>query len=53
MAGWTDDYWATITMRGHWDSWQVTDYGEVAPIEVWALERLLHGEYERIEWTRE
>lgn len=51
MAGWTDDYWATITMRGYADSWQVTDYGEVAPIEVWALERLLHSEYEQIKWT--
>ncbi|MBN8741829.1 MAG: hypothetical protein BGP24_07015 [Lysobacterales bacterium 69-70] len=51
MAGWTDDYWVTITLRGHADSWQVTDYGEVAPVEVWALERLLHSAYERIEWT--
>lgn len=51
MAGWTDDYWATITLHGYADSWQVTDYGEVAPIEVWALERLLHSEYERIAWT--
>ncbi len=51
LAGWTDDYDATITLSGRAGRWRVSDYGEVAPVEVWALETLLHTQYERLEWT--
>ncbi|WP_386068955.1 DUF6438 domain-containing protein [Tahibacter sp. UC22_41] len=53
LADWTDDYNATITLSGRAGRWRVSDYGEVAPIEVWALETLLHAQYERLEWTSE
>lgn len=53
LAGWTDDYFATITLSGRAGRWRVGDYGEVAPVEVWALESLLHAQYERLHWTSE
>jgi Domain of unknown function (DUF6438) len=48
---WTDDYEATITAGSYRESWTVTDYGEVAPMEVWALEQVLHLLRQDTEWT--
>ncbi|WP_257386499.1 hypothetical protein [Tahibacter caeni] len=41
---------ATITLSGRAGQWRVSDYGEVAPVEIWALETLLHVQYERLDW---
>jgi hypothetical protein len=52
MGKWTDDSTAIIRVQAKNKAWTVTDYGRVAPVEVWALESLLHTFRERIEWTR-
>jgi hypothetical protein len=52
MAQWTDDSTAIIRAQAKSETWVVTDYGRVAPVEVWALESQLHAFRERIEWTR-
>ena len=48
---WTDDSTAIIRVRSNDQTWQVSDYGRVAPVEVWALELLLHDFREQIEWV--
>ena len=48
---WTDDYTATIRASSNGSSWVVSDYGRVAPVEVWALETLLHTFQEKSEWA--
>jgi hypothetical protein len=47
---WTDDYIVKISATAGGDSWTVSDYGQVAPPEVWALEELLHATYQNTEW---
>ncbi len=51
MGQWTDDYTAIIRASSRSGSWTVSDYGRVAPVEVWALEMLLGNLKEQIEWT--
>ncbi len=51
MAQWTDDYTAVIRATSKDQTWVVSDYGRVAPVEVWALETLLHTFREQNEWT--
>ncbi len=48
---WTDDYTAIISAKSSDGTWSVSDYGEVSPIEVWALARILHDFKERIDWN--
>ena len=50
-AQWTDDYTAIIRATSKDQTWTVSDYGRVAPVEVWALETLLHTYREQSEWT--
>lgn len=50
VAQWTDDYTAIIRVKSKNGVWRVSDYGEVAPPEVWALETLLHIYREKVEW---
>lgn len=51
QAAWTDDSTDIVTLSGREGSWRVLDYGEIAPVEVWALASLLHVQYERIVWN--
>jgi hypothetical protein len=51
-ASWTDDFEARISAGNHEYSWEAVDYGEVAPIEIWSLERVLHGLREETKWER-
>ena len=51
MGQWTDDYTATIRAKSKNQTWTVSDYGRVAPVEVWALEMLLQSFKEQNEWT--
>jgi hypothetical protein len=48
---WTDDYTAIIRASSKDQSWTVSDYGRVAPVEVWTLETLLHVFKEETEWS--
>lgn len=50
MASWTDDFKAEIAVASPHGDWHVSDYGEVAPVEVWALEQVLHGIYLAADW---
>lgn len=50
-ALWTDDYEARVRAVSGTDTWTVLDYGQVAPVEVWALETLLHDTKERQDWV--
>lgn len=47
---WTDDYSAIIRVQSEDGSWCVSDYGQVAPVQVWALEELLHQFRNQIQW---
>ncbi|WP_132145325.1 DUF6438 domain-containing protein [Luteibacter rhizovicinus] len=47
---WTDDYSAIIRVESASGSWCVSDYGQVAPVQVWALEELLHQFRGKIQW---
>lgn len=47
---WTDDFSVTITAKTANGSWRVHDYGQVAPAEVWALQELLHGTRNTLQW---
>jgi hypothetical protein len=47
---WTDDYSAIVRVQSESDSWCVSDYGQVAPVQVWALEELLHQFRNQIQW---
>ena len=46
----TDDYTATIVAEGADGTWRVSDYGQVAPVQVWVLEQMLHSYQESTEW---
>jgi len=48
---WTDDYKVIIRANSKGKVWEVSDYGRVAPVEVWALETLLHTFKEQNEWA--
>ena len=48
---WTDDYTAIITAESVDGKWTVSDYGQVSPIEVWALATVMHSFRESIEWN--
>lgn len=48
---WTDDSVVKIEAGSAQESWTVSDYGEVAPVEVWALEQVLDMIRQDIEWT--
>jgi hypothetical protein len=48
---WTDDYTAIIRVTAGNKTWEVSDYGQVAPSEVWALESIAHMLKEQVEWT--
>ena len=48
---WTDDYTAIISAKSDGQTWSVSDYGRVAPVEVWALESLLDAYKSQIDWT--
>ncbi len=50
-GAWTDDSGALMRARSRNQTWEVYDYGRVAPVEVWALETLLHSFKENREWT--
>ena len=50
MAGWSDDYFAIIRAESRGGTWMVSDYGQVAPVEVWALETMLHVFKEHAKW---
>lgn len=39
---WTDDYFAIMRVESDAGSWCVSDYGLVAPVQVWAMEELMH-----------
>ncbi|WP_457353770.1 DUF6438 domain-containing protein [Roseateles sp. P5_D6] len=47
---WTDDYTAIVRATSKGETWSVSDYGRVAPVEVWALETLLHNFKEQGKW---
>jgi hypothetical protein len=49
---WTDDYTVQIIATGGRGTWEVSDYGQVAPPAVWALEELLHSTYQATTWTQ-
>lgn len=53
LAGWTDDFTVEITAASPQGDWRVSDYGEVAPVEVWALEQVLHAIYLSTDWKAE
>jgi uncharacterized protein DUF6438 len=48
---WTDDSTSTIRATFNGQTWQVSDYGMVAPPEVWALEMILHMYRDKMEWS--
>jgi hypothetical protein len=48
---WPDDFGVTITAKSGDNTWQVRDYGQVGPPELWALEELLHGTRARLQWA--
>lgn len=47
---WTDDYSAIMRVQSEGRSWCVSDYGQVAPVQVWALEELLSQFRNQIQW---
>lgn len=51
LAPWTDSVMIKIAVVSRSGDWRVSDIGEVAPVEVWALEQLLHGIYLSTEWA--
>ena len=51
MGRWTDDYFVTITVMDSQGGWSVSDYGQVAPPEVWALQQLLFRQYATLRWA--
>ena len=51
MGQWTDDYTAIVRASSGDETWTVSDYGRVAPVEIWALEVLLHSFQESSEWV--
>ena len=48
---WTDDSTSVIRATTDGQTWQVSDYGMVAPPEVWSLEVILHFYKENMEWS--
>ena len=51
IGQWTDDYSVKITANDARGSWSVTDYGQVAPPEVWALEQIMFGMRSSLPWA--
>jgi hypothetical protein len=49
-GGWTDDSGVTITAKSSTGTWQVYD-GRVGPPAVWALEQILDGTRNRLQWA--
>lgn len=47
---WTDDYSAIMRVESDQGSWCVFDYGQVAPVQIWAFESLLHDFRQGINW---
>ncbi|MGB5850751.1 MAG: DUF6438 domain-containing protein [Rhodanobacter sp.] len=47
---WTDDYSAIMRVESDHGSWCVFDYGQVAPVQIWAFESLLHDFRQQIDW---
>lgn len=50
LAQRTDALMVSIVVAGPHGAWRVTDFGEVAPIDVWALEQVLHAIYTNASW---
>jgi hypothetical protein len=50
-ARWTDDYSANIRAESKDSTWEVSDYGEVSPPQVWALATILDAMKEQTAWT--
>ncbi len=51
-ANWTDDTTCIVTARTPDNKIKkVSDYGTVGPIQLWAIQQLIDGFRERIEWT--
>jgi len=48
---WTDASSAIVRAEGRGWHWQVRNYGNVAPVEVWALEMALDRIKEEMEWV--
>ena len=48
---WTDDTSNAIRATSNGNTWEVSDYGRVAPPEIWALEKILHEFREQTEWS--
>lgn len=48
---WTDDYSAIMRVESDAGSWCVSDYGQVAPVQVWAMEQLMQQFRTQIDWT--
>ncbi|WP_152619974.1 DUF6438 domain-containing protein [Lysobacter sp. A03] len=51
MGQWTDDYFVTITATDSQGSWSISDYGQVAPPKVWALQQALFRQYATLPWA--
>lgn len=47
---WTDDYFAIMRVESAQGRWCVSDYGQVAPVQIWALEEVLHQFRGQIDW---
>ena len=50
-AQWTDDSTISIELASKNSTWKVSDYGRVAPVEVWALEQILSQYKEKTDWS--
>ena len=47
---WTDDYAAILRVESAQGQWCVSDYGQVAPVQIWAMEQMLHQFRGEIDW---
>jgi hypothetical protein len=50
-GGWTDDSEQVVRATSIGGTWEVSDYGEVSPPEVWALIQVLRSIRQSVEWT--
>ena len=49
-ADWTDDTECIVRVKTGSDTAEVGDYGQVGPIELWAIQEVIDGLCGRIEW---
>lgn len=51
QASWTDDTTCIVTVSGGEKRKEVSDYGSVGPIELWAIQQIIDSVRESISWT--